>query len=384
MKKILLFILLGLTVLGCRQKQVLLQQLQTAHYAHNNDLVRVYIDKRGSIYPSYKFFIPPSDFFIKKFKANKYGTLEEYYTKDSIQLQKVAVHYELETNSFSELQEGILKEKVDEIKKVWNDNKELIFLIHGFNDPNPSAEFYLLRQKIEKQFPDREFSFVEIYWDGLTANNGNPMFASIWGKAQVNSMYASLALRKIITQLPFEAKIRIITHSLGASVGTGALFNTYEKLPHPKGTNTYKDMMKQVCTPVQQDIRIGMIAPAIPGVNTFRTFKNRTLKTGRDCQEQAISPNQNNITRVVLGYKKEDYALKKWIFSKRLGATSLGNNAITKKMTEIERTKNELIAYPVIVKDFDFRDCNHKDEHGLYYYLQNTQALNAFLDALFK
>lgn len=141
--------------------------------------------------------------------------------------------------------------------------------------------------------------------------------------------------------------------------------------------------MKVVCTPHQEDIRIGMIAPAIPGVNTFKSFNSRTLKTEDSCREQNIPSEKNTITRIVIGYKKDDFALKKWIFSKKLGATSLGNNSKTKKKTEIEWTKDKLVSSNTEVIDFDFKDSNYKDAHGLYYYMQNEKTVTDFLNALF-
>lgn len=234
MNKVYLFLLLGIAFSGCRQKQVLLQQLQTAHYSFDDDLIRVYTDKRGSFYPAHQFYIPSERYFSKKLNKEENGTLEAYFAIDTQQFKKAASHYQVENNSFNALQEAVLKDKVNEILKRWKAEKELVFLVHGFNDPNPSGEFYLMREKIKKHFPKRQFVFVEIYWNGLTANNGDPKFAAIWSKAQVNSMYAALALRKILVQLPEDAKIRIITHSVGASVGTGALFNTYTKFCPPK------------------------------------------------------------------------------------------------------------------------------------------------------
>jgi len=105
-----------------------------------------------------------------------------------------------------------------------NNSKDLIVLIHGFNDPIPDGAYYSLRKNIEKYLSSNPV-FIEVYWDGLTALGNNPILSNIWSYAQSNSAKVGLGLRKILNKINPNIRLTLLTHSLGASVATHALFN---------------------------------------------------------------------------------------------------------------------------------------------------------------
>jgi len=177
---------------------------------------------------------------------------------------------------------------------------------------------------------------------------------------------------------------------LGASVVTGALWNTSSKWPVTQGQNFYQEM-RCIPTPQQKDIRIGMLAPAIPGVSTFIDFNRRNTGLSKDIE---ILATQNNIIKVIIGYKEHDEILRKYVdISNKFGATTLGANALTDKksnMKEIDRVKRLMedeLKYNSIntpIRRVDFKDTTYPTEHGWYYYLKNEYALDKFIDLLFN
>ncbi|MFX8689043.1 hypothetical protein ABTM39_20265, partial [Acinetobacter baumannii] len=78
-----------------------------------------------------------------------------------------------------------------------NSTRSMVLLIHGFNDPNPDASYYLLRRKIY-EYNAKKPVIVEVYWDGLSALGDNPVLSNIWDKARPNSAKIGLGLRKLI------------------------------------------------------------------------------------------------------------------------------------------------------------------------------------------
>lgn len=250
----------------------------------------------------------------------------------------------------------------------------------------PTPVYDRLRKYIESHKPDKKRVFMEIYWDGLSGNNFDAK--RFWSFAQLNSSYVANAVRKIINVSGKDTKIRIITHSLGGSVGTGALFNTNSKWKKPENEEYYKERW-QITTPTQKDIRIGMIAPAIPGVNTFVDFNCRT----KDKIFKDIKPADNNISRVIIGFKEKDEALLKNPLKKadKFGSTSLGANALICRKTGEREIDNVIEQMKTLgydnentpIRTVDFKDSAFEKEHGLYYYLQNEYAFDKFLNHLF-
>lgn len=398
-----------------RQRQVWMGPLQQTHQADRERVLRIYFDKQGNLYPGTEDFIPAKNFFDpvaakKTFKEKPHtANLETYFTSHPVELKKLFLHYcpaaavsPAARDSFYTVQYFIRKNHVQELEKAFASQKEktLVLMIHGFNSPNPTGEYQMLRNAIRKQGYDTgNFVYLEVYWDGLTANQGNPVFEGIWKKALENSAYAALGLRRMLALLDPAVKIRIITHSLGASVGTGALFNTEtkwrkrgfknvgRKLAYEYGQNFF-DSLRSVPAP-RQDCRLGMIAPAIPGYNSFIDFNKRNPD---------ITPAQNNISRVVVGYNVNDFAVTKRLFkvdmARYFGSTSLGCNKVHRGKPEMQRAEEVLLqnGYSAgqarqILIPVDYSRYGKKiksEEHGLYYYLSDTLCTDEFLKKLFE
>lgn len=397
-----IFLISACTVV--RQRQVWLGGLQRAHAAENKNVVRVYIDKWGNFYPDASLSVPYKSFFDPLHEQEPRrsdlgrGSLSAYFTHHPVQLSALTLFYKITssspsaTDSFKAIQSAIVQQSSQSLAGLiqQSTNKVVVVLIHGFNDDNPTGDYQDIRRNLRDWgCTDSTTAYLEVYWDGLTANNGNPATEYIWGRAQNNSAYVSLAVRRLLTSLPQQTKLRIITHSLGASVGTGALFNTVSKWK--KGTTeiedeegnvtsikrvwAYFDAVKTVVTPTQPDIRIGMIAPAIPGVSTFCDFENRN---------PACTPANNNITKVVIGFNCNDYATTKRVLksdrlSRVAGATTLGCN-YKNEVGNTMKAMNKL-NYKNIVDSVNFSqfECRQKpEEHGMYYYLRNPRAVDFF------
>jgi len=398
-----------------RQRQVWLGALQQTHQADTGSVVRIYFDKQGSVYPDKKLFIPYKKFFdpvngkitITENKNN--GSLQSFYTTNRLQLKQLSSFYGIEgtgiissRDSFFAVQHLIKKQIADSLNKLFGGSilRTLVVLIHGFNDSDPTGDYQLTREAIRNNGLEKgRFIYLEIYWDGLTLNQGNPIYENIWGRALQNSAYVSMGLRQILSGIDPLINIRIITHSLGASVGTGAIFNTVtkwsknglkkigKKLEKDYGLNYY-DEQKNFKTPLN-NIRIGMIAPAIPGSNTFIDFNKRN---------PVIPNSENNIQKIVVGFNVNDLAVTKRTFNidfaPFFGSTSLGCNCLRKGKPEIERTeealsKNEYSTEMIkkLLRPVDFSRYERKksyEEHGLYYYLQNTEKVKEFMNELFE
>ena len=398
-----------------RQRQVWLGALQQTHNSDTGAVVRIYFDKLGNLYPDKKQFIPYKNFFDprkgKHTIAEKHlnGNLEVFYTINRDKLKELSSFYSLKgemvstaKDSFYAVQQLIRKKLIENLdaSRDKNEIKTLVVMIHGFNDIDPTGDYQMMRDAIRKNgYEKGGFTYLEVFWDGLTTNQGNPVYENIWNRALQNSAYVSLGLRQILSGINQSTNIRFITHSLGASIGSGALFNTStkwkqngfrkvgKKLKRDYGIN-YFDMQASLATPVQ-NIRIAMIAPAIPGYNNFIDFNKRT---------PAAPVAENNINRIVVGFNVNDYAVTKRFLkidmARYFGSTSLGCNYKRKGKTELERTAGAFIengCNPAMVNqilrpvDFSLHGRKKKDEeHGLYYYLQHSDCVNVFLKELFE
>lgn len=404
MRRLVCLLFLPMLLYGCVAQNQLWFGNRRQNQGNQNNVVRVYIDKRGSFYPDADFSIPKKEFIKGESKClnistKEYnGNLKSYFLAKTTRIDSLSKHYNVNTNipskeQFKAVQVKILENLSNTIEslKQANNTNELVILIHGYNADYPTPNYYELENYIEHFKPDKRRVFLEVYWDGLTDKGKGFSAMKIWSTAQMNSSYVANAVRKIINCIDVTTKVRLITHSLGASVGTGALFNTTSKWTNVEEKGYYEDMMKTLA-PTQKDIRLGMIAPAIPGTTTFKDFNHR--KDTRTNQNDTILPVNNNIKRVIIGYKETDEALskkflkKKRYLSKKVGATSLGANVETDGQSEIDRTKDTMISIGynsenLPVYEVDFKDNTYPDEHGLHFYMQNKYALDQFLDLLF-
>ena len=362
-------------------------------------VVKLYFDREGKLYPP-DVRINPYYFYLEHLHKKKlarysnpeYATLETALTKyDSISRDAMRQQFNLNgvdnVRLFLRLQESVRKNIITEINQKITSNKtnDLIVLIHGFNDPIPDAAYYSLRKNIEKYLSSKPV-FIEVYWDGLTSLGDNPLLSNIWGYAQSNSAKVGLGLRNILNKINPNIRLTLLTHSLGASVATHALFNP------GKWPKKFQEELEQeyhaenIPTPKQKDIRIAMLAPAIPGIKVFDhidyTIPENTVPT---------------ISRVVIGYNHFDYAVTKGgLFASYFGSTALGADAnfeVNKTIIAINEINPKIKVVPVDFSLYIKNDSlsNKKlqrkspfkqREHGVQFYEEN-QHFPDFLKAMF-
>ncbi len=300
---------------------------------NNNDtnrVVRVYLDKYGYFYPSVHVPMDSNGFYYPQSKNDATdtvcGNLFRYFRFNKSKAKVLFNYYHISnsgdfTVDYYAVQEKILQNYNWQIHNLIKSKhaKNIVFLVHGFNETDPTSEYQYFENQVTSQGYDKKVKpvYVEIFWDGLTTSRGDK-FLTVWKHAQNNTRYVCLALRDLMRHITDRKNFVIVTHSLGASVGTGALFNCTSKWR--KSDEGYVDVeldsiMRTTPAPIDVKVRLGMIVPAIPGYTTFVDFNNRS---------PTIKPMQNNIERVIIGYNPQDYATSKWFLAAKLGATTLG------------------------------------------------------------
>lgn len=351
-------------------------------------VVKIYFDREGDLYPP-EVHLNPYYFYLqhlrkkeKGWKKNEgYATVEESLTRtDSLSKAYIRQKYQLtgpdSIRLFLRLQQTLRKNYVARIEKLMEDNnhKQVVVLIHGFNDPQPDAYYFSLRRSINEKLKGKAV-FVEVYWDGLTDMGDNPIVASIWGKARPNSAKVGLGLRNVLNKLNVQTSLTIITHSLGASVATHALFNPlrWPKTFQEKLDEDYRS--SKIATPQLQNITLAMLAPAIPGTTTFNHINNTVPEK---------SP--LHLKRLIIGYNHFDYAVTKGgLFARSFGSTALGADAkkeVDKTFKVIKDKAPDILCTGV---DFSYSDTSKlfkQKGHGVLFYEQSCQYA-AFINAVF-
>ncbi len=362
-------------------------------------VIKLYFDREGALYPP-DVRINPYYFYLQhlhqkklaKYSNHEYATLESALIKyDSLSAQAMRQQFKINFNDtvrlFLRLQDVVRKSYIAEVEKslVANNTRDLVVFIHGFNDPTPDAYYYSLRRNIEAHLKNKPV-FIEVYWDGLTAMGDNPIFSNIWGYAQSNSAKVGLGLRNMLNKLNTNIRLSIVTHSLGASVATHALFNP-GKWPKKFQEELEQDYHSEnIPTPKQKDIRIGMLAPAIPGIKVFDHI---------DYTIPEFSP--PTITRVVIGFNHFDFAVTKGgLFASYFGSTALGaddKDEVKKTIEAIKSINPKIKCSPIDfsltrkidslnTKKLQRKSPYKQKEHGLQFYQEN-EHFNDFLSALF-
>jgi len=407
--KTFFFALVTLFLTSCEVSYVNLRNVQMMPHLDHDRVIRVYMDRYGDFYPKTEVAIG-DDFRVRaKPSDSTCASLSDYFTRDKNRMAMLTAAYSVDqgltvNKAYELVQQKIIAgygERVQQlIEKEKPDN--LVFLVHGFNDPIiPDTIYPHIREKIEER--GTRNVYVYVYWDGLDA--GGYKFgdvAKIWMPSNYNARWASLSLRRLIQEAETGKQVPIvmITHSLGAGVATGALFNTSHNWKPEKYVSQAKlDRLKQLSlsipTPTVR-IRLGVIAPAIGGAATFCDLNERVPKL-------VSQTGTNNIDRLVIGYNPFDYAVSKDLFDLSLapvyGSTTLGCNYYyggEKKRSEIELVQDtlrhqdyspELIYQMVKPIRFDTPTRpktlkNH--EHIIPYYIADEAHLEPFIDFLFR
>ena len=385
----LLFFLLVCGLCGCRVSHVFLRANQLEA---GNGAIRIYMDRYGDFYPAVGVPMVAEDFNQHTAGLRKYflgqraamGALKKFYGVAEGRSGR---------RSFRQAQDSIISGFVRGIqaKLASGSDGKIVLIIHGFNDPAPEQEYLRLREMIDSSYYVGKAKpvYVEIYWDGLMAGQTDEeKIAAIWQPAVFNSRWVGLSLRRIVD--PLQAPVVVVTHSLGAGVATGMLFNNKSKFwPNLFLAHRLKKLMR-VPTPTET-MRLGMLAPAIPGILTFKDF-----------DKQVPEHTKNPVEKIVVGYNERDYAVTKTIdginFSPLYGSTTFGCNYFdpVKQRREFDLVRDMLqkkmgytpgelsrLWVPMEFKTA-FRPDSVLRQHIMPYYLSATPTIGAFLDDLFK
>jgi len=389
-----------LFVFSCHVSYVSFRPEQKVVHSDTAIVTRVYIDRYGDFYPDPGVPIDSAKFKVNGRRGSKnLGSLSHYFLSRKKRMRYLSEFYGVSADSsaeaaFREVQRRIKNRYVEEINhKILRQHAgRLVYLVHGLNDTMAEAEYDQLRDTIahRRLLPAERPVFVDIHWDSLNAHVFDGLaVVKVWKPAQVNSIFVSLSLRELMTGVEQQTGIPtiVITHSLGAGVALGAMFNTVHKWKSLDGmiSKANQQRLSRLMlnpTPVSP-VRIAIIAPAIPGETTFTDFNLR--------EPSAITASQNNIGRVVIGYNYKDYAVSKQLLDIDLapiyGSTTLGCNYTLLGVTEIDRVFDKMKTlgyggYTGIIVPMEFQTPVRKNapllesgtcEHAFCYYIDNVR-----------
>lgn len=329
-----------------------------------DNTIRIFIDQDGSFYPEYEI----SD----KMLLNNCGSIKHYLGRDSIAAKQICGLYGIgvtqgKNTLFTAINNAVVSATLKKINERVKNFDRVDVLIHGFRkrmynngDGSSSLEDNkLLTHKISSATNDR-ILFIEVYWDSKyrrrsLKDGGIRKGLRLFEKGAIpNALQAGLALRSIIPNIEHHS-INLVTHSVGALVACELLFNTM-------GSNMAE--RHQPC-PMQRDIRLCMIAPAI-GSELFDNYYKRS---------NATSVKTDNY-KLLVGYNEKDIVLNKTFKWHGLGVkelptaygnTSLGanyNNDVDKLLKKLTKSPK-----PVIV---DFSESTRYSHH-ISSYIRNPR-----------
>lgn len=393
MKSKTIFLSLIICISSCsplKKLYVPFSEAKTKYEKLNDGVLRIYFDRLGFIYPDLEIK-------YETFK-NSDGRLNNFYSQNRNEYEKLCRKYQVtpflgDLNnvdaSIEPIQRYLIQQYVNKINSFKKD-RELIFIIHGFNEypleARDSSSFnsnFVTRKKIRAEYLDKDFYFVEIYWDGLSQEGGPKILNSlnsfkIWKYAQASATNAGMELRRILNKIKTE-EFRVFTHSHGAAVITMALFNV-EKFNEKDYSNPkswlynikQKFSNKNYNTP-QQKVRVGMLAPAIPGENVFDEYFNRTIN-GKETKIKKTN------FRFLVGFNENDQITSKYkIAAKKIGSTSLACKASELLRTENMFMNKHIIDYTNFSK---FSDGSKQKDHSWLTYMDNKIPFESFIKEL--
>lgn len=392
--RLLTALLPGLLLLACSKTRNLLMTPRI----NEPGVIKLYYDREGDLYPP-EVHVSPHFFYLehenrslhKRKRSPEYATLESALTRyDSFSNAQLREKYSLygtdSVRLYLRLQKQLQNLALQQIEASMTQlgNRNLVLLIHGFNTAQPDADYYSLRRTIMDRFSQPP-TFVEIYWDGLTDMGDNPLTAGIWGQAQTNSAKVGLGIRYLLSRISAKTNITIITHSLGASVATHALFNPL------KWSRSFQEKLEEeyqstnIPTPRHEKIVLGMLAPAISGVNFFEDIGNTVPKNASLA-----------LQKIVIGYNHFDYAVTKGgLFPRSFGSTALGADAKNEVKKTLQVLQRKAPHVQTATVNFSYRLASGQDtlsrkqlrplrqrKHGIMFYQRNP-SFEKFLDEVF-
>jgi len=234
----------------------------------NDTILSVYFDRNGKPYPDY--FIADSALNINT------GSLDTFYLNNPKEFAAICSLYKCRFSQYSIsnlsiLNDSIFQTNADKINNQTNEGQVPTFMIHGFrksyvNKPGvfTSVIDYALLMESLNRLSTEKYSYIRVFWDGsyLDISEGVKQMKQIFTvfeKAQFNAISVGYGLRQILSRTT-SPEVNIISHSLGAVVVTNAMFDTT--------VNNYP-------TPNNSNINICLIAPAISGIEAFKSYYSR-------------------------------------------------------------------------------------------------------------
>jgi hypothetical protein len=396
MKVSLIFLGCMFTVLmGHAQKadrQVFWRELQNKYDSDSDRVVRVYLDKFGYFYPSPSVPIDKKLFLFPAARVNSRtinsGNLFAYFRKNLKDQAALMRYYNVQSSGNYEQDYKAVEEQ--ELRKIdrqvhrliqKSQAKNIIFLIHGFNVTDPVSRYAYFEQAVKTKNYESKLKpvYVEVFWDGLSSKGGDLL--KVWEHAQNNTRWISLALRDLMRHLSDRLPVTIVTHSLGASVATGALFNTSSKWRNDANTPQVDSIAAAIPAPVDVPVNLGMIVPAIPGGLTFVDFNKRS---------PGITAPVNNIRSIAIGYNPKDYATSKAFLSSKFGATTLGcnyDNELRRVTMALQGLGYEAGQISRMVHPIQFTTpviALGLQDHDFQKYMEDDIDFSLFLDKLFN
>jgi len=358
-------------------------------------LFEIKLDSYGSVYPAQEILdgIPRDDFNgdkkSRKFlESNSFWWLfkkDEGVIADKAKTTKNAAIYQnlLKLSKGSSLREedqffdrwdslhigGVCQQLNTRIKK--DKINKVIFFVHGYNVPYSLAVLQALTfYKVIKDtlnVPVENTLLVPVYWpsnnekyDSLrqenfttenikTFKNNGALFLRYSNRCY----YAAITLRQIINALNPSVDVNIIAHSLGATIATSCLINTWSKLDYNSGSslkanasnrswvlsqnrnnfngkdNINIDLLKRFYnTPLPaRKVGVFLSAGAIPGLHTFQDLDVKAMKN--KFFYSTINQFDEMVTKTDIKdeVRKRFFIRVSYINAFRLSATSLGCNA---------------------------------------------------------
>lgn len=302
---------------------------------------RLYLDTEGSLYPE-----APAALLINHARFTKCkGLLRSYYQGTSQNAGLPNAYFLLRSYyglpdaptrpDFEEwrklqgaMQDRFIRQFTDSLCRPANQPDILVVLLHGFNNAVDEVQWYSTLQSYisNHYFQGKNVHFLEVRWDGRTANGPKSLFR-IWGAVQHSIHPVGLTLRRILRgvgdarpKLP----VFVMAHSTGAPIACAALWNSqagvaaqdtylwgrpYNELIH---TPTY-------ATPRLAGAHILLLAPAMNAAH-FQTYLSRTAKSA----SEPAPAHPGVYGRIVVGQNAHDIATSKGGMPMRYYDTSLG------------------------------------------------------------
>jgi hypothetical protein len=344
---------------GCMRHVYFPEGVRPVAPASNSPPVRLLYDRFGNLYPDGSVKIDGEETIrpVPRQNGGQGNWSLQWHSRQRPQVwtQFAARYLAADTLPYSDerwetVQDRIRAEALAAITARSRPGAPIVILVHGFNvsEPSPGKRDAMdaardsLTAWYGARFPG--MSFVEVRWDGLVGGGG----ALIWTYAQANGYFVGMELRRILTALPHDRPVRILTHSLGAHVVTAALWNVSSKLSgtvladNVNGTararaewiryfNGFSSPTYE--TPTHPDLRLAMIVPAMPGL-TFggetntdyydRNFSGRPAVTANYQMPENGPP--STYDRIIIGQNQIDEVIRKYFRVPSLyGSTTLGS-----------------------------------------------------------